>query len=284
MDETLLTFFNQTLAHPLLDGLMLSLSLAAMGFYPLLGLVLTATPTYRRVGLAVVMALVASLIWTLGFQFTISRLRPQEVRLIWPMSHFPSYPSGHAAASFAIALVIALHLRQPIGWGITLIGASLVALSRIYLGLHYPSDVLAGSVLGASVGMACYGLLLAPDSETPRWKWFLWPQLALAFLATHLAYLGLLPLALLRWPGADKLLHFLLFGAIAFWLNAWLQKWTVTIRGWRISLTLMGLSLYLMVDEALQGLSPLRTVDWGDLMCGIIGVWFFWWLSERLSA
>ena len=61
-----------------------------------------------------------------------------------------SFPSGHAAEAFAAAAVLAaLHprLRVPV-----LVLAALVALSRVYLGVHYPADVVAGAVLGLVLG------------------------------------------------------------------------------------------------------------------------------------
>lgn len=63
-----------------------------------------------------------------------------------------SFPSGHAATAFAAAVAVGLvhpRLRGP------LLGlAALVALSRVYLGVHYVLDVLAGTMLGVAVGFA----------------------------------------------------------------------------------------------------------------------------------
>ena len=64
----------------------------------------------------------------------------------------PSFPSGHAATAFAAATVVALvhpRLRLPV-----LALAALVALSRVYLGVHYGVDVLAGAALGIGVALA----------------------------------------------------------------------------------------------------------------------------------
>jgi membrane-associated phospholipid phosphatase len=63
-----------------------------------------------------------------------------------------SFPSGHAATAFAAATAVALlhpRLRAPL-----LALAAMVALSRVYLGVHYWSDVVVGGLLGAAVGLA----------------------------------------------------------------------------------------------------------------------------------
>lgn len=65
-----------------------------------------------------------------------------------------SFPSGHAAAAFAIALVVWKHDRD---WGAAfLILATLVALSRVFVGVHYPSDIVAGALLGWGAAAAVH--------------------------------------------------------------------------------------------------------------------------------
>lgn len=63
-----------------------------------------------------------------------------------------SFPSGHAATAFAAAVAVGLlypRLRKPL-----LALAALIALSRVYLGVHFVTDVVVGSALGAAIGFA----------------------------------------------------------------------------------------------------------------------------------
>jgi membrane-associated phospholipid phosphatase len=73
------------------------------------------------------------------------------------LPHSSSFPSGHASTAFAAATVVALlqpRLRVP-----ALAVATLVAVSRVYLGVHFTSDVVAGAVLGALIGAAVVWLV-----------------------------------------------------------------------------------------------------------------------------
>jgi undecaprenyl-diphosphatase len=72
----------------------------------------------------------------------------------------PSFPSDHATAAFAIAVAVALRQRR---WGaILLVLAAVVAAGRVFLGLHYPSDVLAGAAIGTASALL---LWLPPARE-----------------------------------------------------------------------------------------------------------------------
>jgi undecaprenyl-diphosphatase len=65
----------------------------------------------------------------------------------------PSFPSDHATAAFAIATAVALRLRA---WGgILLVMAAVLAAGRVFLGVHYPTDVLAGAAIGAGSSLLC---------------------------------------------------------------------------------------------------------------------------------
>lgn len=209
----ILVLINRNLACPLLDALMAGLTLAAMPALALLPVGLLAR-RQRREGWAMLAVLVLSLALTLGQQFLLLRPRPVDTRLVLPMPTFPSFPSGHAAASVGGATLAGLIWRRA-RWP-ALLGAALVSVSRIYLGVHYPGDVLGGAILGAGVGAVVYGCLCRRD---PRW--LLWGQVAAVALASLSAYLGLLQLHALALPGADKALHFLLFGGLALLAVAW---------------------------------------------------------------
>lgn len=71
---------------------------------------------------------------------------PALTHLLAARSPDPSFPSDHAAAAFAIAFAVLAFSRR--GGFVFLAGATLIALSRVALGLHYPSDVLAGMGIG----------------------------------------------------------------------------------------------------------------------------------------
>lgn len=101
-----------------------------------------------------VKAFVAAVI-AYGIRFVVGeivgRARPfmvfEEARQLVPMeAAYDSFPSGHASLSFALAFVVFKHDRD---WGIAfLILAALIALGRVFTGLHFPVDVLTGALVG----------------------------------------------------------------------------------------------------------------------------------------
>ena len=107
---------------------------------------------YRRAGILLTIALGLNyLIGEIIIKKTVGRDRPssllsdEEMKISKPKDH--SFPSGHTASSFCAFAVTAI-CCPPVVWIPALIGASMIGFSRIYLRVHYLSDVLGGLVLG----------------------------------------------------------------------------------------------------------------------------------------
>lgn len=102
---------------------------------------------YMREGVFAGIAIIGSALLNLGAKQLFARQRPTLWESIAPESSF-SFPSGHAMGTMTLAAVlILLSWRTPWRWPVLVIAAGfafLVGLSRIYLGVHYPSDILAG--------------------------------------------------------------------------------------------------------------------------------------------
>lgn len=130
------------------------------GVFLLLGLYLLvfARGPRRRAGAVILAALLLVLIVVdLILKPAIHRPRPFMVLgmqvLQGPVPAGYSFPSGHAAAAFAGALAWIRSLaRSMLGRVLPLAFALLVAWSRVYLGTHWPSDVLAGALIGGLLG------------------------------------------------------------------------------------------------------------------------------------
>lgn len=80
---------------------------------------------------------------------------PADTLLLVPASHDPSFPSEHAVATFAIAFAV-LFAASRLAGALFLGGAFVVSVSRIFVGLHYPGDVLGGMVVGLVAALIVY--------------------------------------------------------------------------------------------------------------------------------
>ncbi|GAA0873201.1 phosphatase PAP2 family protein [Gangjinia marincola] len=95
----------------------------------------------------------------------VARIRPSfdeklagTIRVLQESSHF-SFFSGHAASSFAVTTFVVLLLRRDFKWiYLAYVWPILFATSRIYVGVHYPSDVLVGALVGTLFAVVLYKL------------------------------------------------------------------------------------------------------------------------------
>lgn len=112
----------------------------------------------RRAALTALLSLVFSaLVCKRCWKNLVERARPFDkipgLQFLIRKPHDFSFPSGHTSSSFAVATVFLATL--PLWFGLTALGiAAVIAFSRMYLGVHYPSDVLCGMVLGILFGLA----------------------------------------------------------------------------------------------------------------------------------
>lgn len=116
---------------------------------------------------ATVAAAIAGGLTTLIKQATDRPRPPLADPAIDPLVSLPSstsFPSGHAATAFATATAVAV-LYPRLKWPLLAV-AALVALSRVYLGVHFWTDILVGSLLGAAIGLATARLVQSVLRQT----------------------------------------------------------------------------------------------------------------------
>lgn len=121
-----------------------------------------------RSSLFAAVSFVGSALLNLATKPVFARDRPSLWQSIAPESNY-SFPSGHAMGSMTLACVCML-LAWPTRWRWPVIAASaifvpMVGLSRIYLGVHYPSDILAGWAAAAAWVACCFLLVFRRDGE-----------------------------------------------------------------------------------------------------------------------
>ncbi len=125
----------------------------------------------REEGICIFLAVaVVFIVSEVGIEHVVARVRPCDagigVSAVMGVSHNGySFPSGHTASSFACATVIAMMSGSKRGGVCAVLFALLIAFSRLYLGVHYPTDVLGGMVIGIVCGLAVvwgWRLLLGP--------------------------------------------------------------------------------------------------------------------------
>jgi len=183
-DLNILRFIHDNLHFPVLNEIMWFITHLAEPFmcpiYPVLFIIIGTAVYFKRknagtlderwrpkfdfakmgwmMGVALLLGLI---VCNLTLKPLIARIRPYELEgfadlLMIERQSEKSFPSGHSVAVFEMAFAVAYYTKKKGRgvWGVfAYILACLIAYSRLYVGVHYPSDVIAGAVIGTVCGI-----------------------------------------------------------------------------------------------------------------------------------
>ncbi|BBF44754.1 PAP2 family protein [Lachnospiraceae bacterium KM106-2] len=158
MELEILNFIQNQLKSPFMDSLMTFITTLGNGgiIWITIGVLCLGFKKTRPVGIQLLLAIALGfLIGNLGLKVLIGRQRPytrnEDILLLIAEPKDYSFPSGHTLSSFAAAISIFFYNKK---WGAAaLVLASLIAFSRMYLYVHYPSDIAGGLLLAIVVAV-----------------------------------------------------------------------------------------------------------------------------------
>lgn len=165
LDQSLFHLTNAVWTNPLMDAVMPALSRAGnlgAAWLVLLGWIAAfGKKTGRGIALAGLVALAIGFASSEVIKEVTLRPRPflslPDVRLLVSAPHSYAFPSGHATSAFAAASGAVLAAKKLLGrvppWGWAMVAlAAVISYSRLYVGVHWPTDVAAGVLLGTACG------------------------------------------------------------------------------------------------------------------------------------
>ncbi len=168
-DHTVFLDINRDIANPVFDAVFPSLRELTYFFW-LFVIVYFLIRKEKKLALLVTLGIIVGASLTYPVKFFIDRERPydqiESARVLTQPESDPSFPSGHAEMSFLAATVIS---RFHPGYRRYLYAfAFIVALSRVYVGVHFPMDVIGGIIIGIIIGRAM--ILLAQRKRNILWE------------------------------------------------------------------------------------------------------------------
>lgn len=160
IDGNILLWIQEFLRNSLFTPIFVTITHLGDGgaIWIIISLLLLIFKKTRRMGALCIAALLGSLIVNnLILKNLVARIRPYEVidglNLLIEKQKDLSFPSGHSGASFAAAVTIFQCIKNKKIGIIAIIFASLIAFSRLYVGVHYPTDVLVGIITGTFISI-----------------------------------------------------------------------------------------------------------------------------------
>lgn len=155
IDLSILNLIQNTLKSGLMDKMMTSITaLGNMGiFWILLIIIFLSTKEYKKLAKIMIVSLIINTVLVnIILKPLVGRIRPFEIvdgiKLLVLKPTDPSFPSGHSAISFCMMTVIALFSKSKSLNIMAVVLAFLIAFSRLYLYIHYPTDVIVGAIMG----------------------------------------------------------------------------------------------------------------------------------------
>ena len=175
IDNSILQFIQINMRSSIMDKVMQLITSLGNGLtiWALIGVILVINKRYRKYGITIIFSLILCfIVGNLSLKPLVARIRPfnaiplLDVLLIKPPTDF-SFPSGHAMCSFASGAII-FYMNKRLGI-FALVLSFLMGFSRLYLYVHYPSDVFCGLAIGILIGITTITIFNYIDKERLRY-------------------------------------------------------------------------------------------------------------------
>lgn len=173
LDANILLWIQTHLRKEILTPIMLFITnLGNSGWFWLILLaILLFFTKYRKAALTGVIAvLIGFIITNLCIKNIVARTRPYEVieglQYLGIRPHDFSFPSGHSTCSMAASVALLEGLPKKAGIPLFIL-ALFICFSRLYVGVHYPTDVLAGALIGSAAAVAAIFLVRRKQGSNP---------------------------------------------------------------------------------------------------------------------
>lgn len=160
-DDIFIELINRKMRNRYFDYIMYRITHlggAPFSAFVLFALLFFGDNTFKNIGIEIFISLSISQVIVHSLKILLSRERPYNI--LEQLNTFGinlkdySFPSGHSAASFSIATTLALNIPKISVVVFTI--AIIIGISRIYLGVHYPTDVAAGIIIGFLTSLFVY--------------------------------------------------------------------------------------------------------------------------------